>query len=320
MITVNRSIARALVAAALVAAGAEGAAAQTGFKLEVAPTIMIRDPGVDRALFEDTDPNQTPILRDAIIDVLVSTGITARIVAGGPLIGVELRGIFMEPGTAHWFENVDPVGNGVSFGTADLFGALSGLTTIDLYADHDSNFRSLEANLRVGGEVFGFFAGMRQIAVTDHLRLTMDVAPSGLLGTQTLDITARNLLYGPQIGAELNLPLFGRFSASAFVKMAMVQNEMSADFALSGTLNGGATNTWSDNRSEPTTATEAGLNVAWNLNDNLGVFAGASILHIAQAGSATASLPNLNLGAGTGGVDTETVIYYGARVGLRLSF
>jgi hypothetical protein len=319
----HRHFVRAALAAGLAAAGIEGAWAE-GFALEVGPTILIRDPGVDTTMFRESDPNQAPILTSTLMDVLVSTGAVATLTAGGPFVGVELRGILVEPGTSHWFENVAPVSllsAGIVFGAADAFGIIGGITTLDLTADRSSYFRSLEASLRVGAETFGFFAGMRQIMVNDHLQLVMDAAPSGLPGsTNTADINVRNMLLGPQIGAELNLTLVRWATLSGFIKAGMMRNEMSADFALTGTGNFTTSTAWTDQSSEWTMAVEAGLDVTLNISPNLGIFAGASILQISEVASSTRTLPSLDLGGGNGGMDLEPALYLGARAGIRLSF
>ncbi len=321
MLRMHRGILRAVVAAGLAAASAHGASAQTGFSFDIAGIFLVRDPGTDTTMFRETDPNQEPILQSSMMDLLSSAGVVATLTAGVPVVGIELRGIFTRPGTSDWFENADPAGLGIAFGTADLFGIFNAATTLDLYAERMSTFRSLEANLRLGIDMVGFFAGVRQIVVTDHLQLIMDATPSNLPGsTNTADIHVRNTLLGPQIGAELNVTLFDRLSFNPFIKFGMLRNEMSADFALAGTGNFGLNTAWSDNRSEWTAVTEFGLDLTLNVTRNLGIFAGASLLRIAQMGSSTQSLPNLDLGAGTGETGDEPVFYAGARLGLRLSF
>lgn len=316
-----RGILRAALAAGLAVASVEGAAAQ-GFSLEVGAAFMIRDPGVDREMFKDSDPNQAPILTSTMMDILVSNGVVARLRAGGEFVGVELRGIFTQPGTSHWFDNVAPF-SGITFGSADSLGILGALTSVDLTADRDSQFRSLEANFRVGvplwndGPTIGFFAGVRQIAVDDHLRLVMDAAPAGLPGsTYTTDILLTNSLIGPQIGVEFNRRFFRILSMSNFLKFGMMRNEMRGDFALAGLTNAA----WTDEAANRTRVVEFGMDLVLNLNQNLGIFAGASMLRIAEIASSTQTLPNLDLGAATGEMDFEQVTYAGVRAGLRLGF
>jgi hypothetical protein len=287
---------------------------------------MIRDPGVDREMFKDADPNQESILTSTMMDVLVSTGVVARLRAGGEFVGVELRGILTQPGTSHWFDNVAPF-SGITFGSADGFGVLGPLTSLNLTADRESHFRSLEANARVAvplwndGPTIGFFAGVRQIAIDDHLQLVMDAAPAGLPGsTYTTDILLTNSLIGPQIGVEFNRRLFRIFSISNFFKFGMMRNEMRGDFALAGTDAFTSNSSWSQQAENRTRVVEFGMDLTLNLNQNLGIFAGASMLRIAEVASSTQTLPNLDLGAATGEMDFEQVTYAGVRVGLRLGF
>jgi hypothetical protein len=186
-------------------------------------------------------------------------------------------------------------------------------------ADYGTELYSLEANLRHRcHECVTFLAGFRWMELGDTLH-TYSIAPT-FTDFYTLDTT--NHLYGFQIGADATLyQSSDRFRIDSIVRAGIMGNHI--DYTASAPVLGvpGTTSHLFTEESGTAFVGELGVRAVYGLTSTLSVFGGYQALWLDGVALAPDQLDTTSLVTPIGAsIDTGTVFFHGATVGLQATF
>lgn len=305
-------------------------APDAGWSLSITPFYLYRMKD-DGLLFLDGAPStaNAPI---AFADDLDSNGtFGAGVTLSGDVggYGLDVRGLWSLPETSNWSDTVTPVTTpgflGVSLGGADSggFGVFSNaLTDVDLTAERQTTFSSLEANLGSSHQQsLRWTVGPRMFWIGDELNVDVDPAPSGFAGLNTganIDIT--NKMLGGQAGLQW---------------MSPASDSVPVDLRLA--VNGGVVHDWADldlavvGLGSPYPAVsesdskwggfgELGVEANWHVSDGVRFGVGYNLLYLSSVANSVSSLNASELGLSTARLKYDSAIYHSGTVSLTFDF
>ncbi len=207
---------------------------------------------------------------------------------------------------------VTAVGGSIATTPPTPFGGAAGVLL-----DYSSELQGLEANLRLPvNPGLNVFAGFRWVDLDESMRANFAfVGPIA-----AYDVEVDNDLYGLQIGADGAMWDNGIFRLEYLAKIGLFGNDASQRSTLvqiGPPLAGSASSSGGDTAF----LAELGLTGVYQINRHWSVRGGYSVMWIDGVALAADQTPNtgfLSAGPTTSSLDTGTVFYHGAHLGLEL--
>jgi hypothetical protein len=177
-------------------------------------------------------------------------------------------------------------------------------------ATYNSELTSGELNLRRPlGDRISLLAGLRYLELDEHLHV--DLIDGG--APSTYDISARNRLYGGQLGAEATLWCHGRLTVEGLTKVGVFHNSGGQNSAVN---TGAVLITVADTSNRAAFLGELAFTANYSLSDRLTFRAGYDLLWLETVALASDQMAVSSFATGNGISATGGAFYHGAFVGL----